>query len=96
MLTVGQPEDPTADASLQWPPDRREIDAGTLTINSIESDDNSPARNITFDPLVLPHGIDPSDDPLLSARSAAYSVSFRRREAEQKSPSAVSAAEVAR
>jgi catalase len=96
MLTAGQPGDPTADASLQWPPDRREIDAGTLTINSIESDDNSPARDITFDPLVLPYGIDPSDDPLLSARSAAYSVSFRRREAEHKSPSAVSAAEVSR
>jgi catalase len=94
MLTVGQPGDPTADASLRWPPDRRQIDAGTLTIDSVLSDDNSPARDITFDPLVLPHGIDPSDDPLLSARSAAYSVSFRRREAERKPASAVSAVEV--
>jgi catalase len=96
MLTVGQPRDPTAEAAVQWPPDTRRIDAGTLTINSIESDDNSPTRDITFDPLVLPHGIDPSDDPLLSARSAAYSVSFRRREDEHKPASSVSAAEVAR
>jgi catalase len=38
---------------------------------------------------VLPSGIAPSDDPLLSARSAAYSESFTRREGETKSPSAV-------
>jgi catalase len=94
MLTVGQPGDPTADAALQWPPDRRQVDAGTLTIDSIESDDTSPIRNLTFDPLVLPDGIGPSDDPLLSARSAAYSVSFRRREGEGKAASAVSPVEV--
>jgi catalase len=34
-----------------------------------------------------------SDDPLLSARSAAYSVSFTRREGERKEPSAISATE---
>jgi len=32
-----------------------------------------------FDPLVLPAGIAPSDDPLLSARSAVHSQSFTRR-----------------
>ena len=46
---------------------------GTLTLDSVESDDTSPARDINFDPLVLPAGIAPSDDPLLSARSAVYS-----------------------
>ena len=94
MLTVGQPGDPTADATRQWPPERQQIDAGTLTFDSIESDDTSPTRNINFDPLVLPDGIASSDDPLLSARSAAYSVSFRRREGEHKDANAVSTAEV--
>jgi catalase len=96
MLTVGQPGDPTADAALQWPSDRKQINAGTLTIDAIESEDASPTRDITFDPLVLPDGISPSDDPLLSARSAAYAQSFRRREGERKNPSAVSPAEVER
>jgi catalase len=94
MLTVGQPGDPTAEAARQWPPERRQIDAGVLTISSIESDDTSPTSKITFDPLVLPDGISQSDDPLLSTRSAAYSVSFIRREGERKAASAVSAAEV--
>jgi catalase len=93
MLTVGRPGDPTADASAAWPPDRQQIDAGTLTIESIESEDSSPTRDIVFDPLVLPDGIAPSDDPLLSARSAAYMQSFRRREAEPRTASPVSPAE---
>ena len=68
VITVGQPGDPTADATQTWPPDRQQIDAGTLTINKIESEDSNPIRDINFDPLVLPNGMAPSDDPLLSAR----------------------------
>jgi catalase len=94
ILTIGQPGDSTADATSVWPPDRKQIDAGTLTINTIESEATSPTRDINFDPLVLPDGISPSDDPLLSARSAAYSQSFTRREREHKEPSAISTAEV--
>ena len=93
MITLGQPGDLTADATLPWPPERERIDVGTLTIDHVESEDTSPARDINFDPLVLPNGITGSDDPLLSARSAAYSQSFTRREGEPKSPSAVSATE---
>ena len=33
------------------------------------------------------------DDPLLTARSAAYAQSFTRREGEHKAPSAISTAE---
>jgi len=93
IITVGQPGDPTNNATLPWPPERQQVDAGTLTINQVESEDTSPVRDINFDPLLLPDGIAASDDPLLSARSAAYSVSFTRREGEHKDPSAVSTAE---
>jgi catalase len=93
VITVGQPGDPTNDATLPWPPGREQIDVGTLTIDHVESEDTSPARDINFDPLVLPNGIAGSDDPLLSARSAAYARSFTRREGEHKDPSAVSTAE---
>ena len=93
VITIGQPGDPTADATLPWPSDRRQVDVGMLTINHVESEDTSPARDINFDPLILPDGISGSDDPLLSARSAAYSQSFTRREGEHKEPSAVSSAE---
>ena len=96
ILTVGQPGDKTAEAATAWPADRRQIDVGTLTIETVESEDTSQIRDIVFDPLVLPDGILPSDDPLLNARSAAYSQSFVRREGEKKVPSAISPQEVRR
>ncbi len=89
ILTVGQPGDPTNDATLPWPAERQQIDAGTLSVDRILTEAEGNCRDINFDPLVLPAGIEPSDDPLLSARSAAYSVSFTRRAGEPKTPSAV-------
>jgi catalase len=96
IVTIGQPGDPTDDATIAWPAERELVEAGTLTLDGIESEDTSPVRTVNFDPLILPDGISPSDDPLLSARSAAYSVSFTRRVGEPASPSAVSPQEVSR
>ena len=89
IVTLGQPGDPTNDATIAWPADREEVDVGTLTVNRLVGEDEGVCRDINFDPLVLPDGIEASDDPLLSARSAVYSSSFTRRAAEAKAPSAV-------
>jgi catalase len=94
IVIIGQPGDPTNDATIAWPAGREQVDVGTVTLDQVESDDTSPARDINFDPLVLPAGIAPSDDPLLSARSAVYSQSFTRRAGETKQPSAITPAEV--
>jgi catalase len=95
VLTIGEPGDPTNDAMTAWPPNRRKIDVGTLTIDSLQTEAAGNARDVNFDPLVLPDGIAPSDDPLLSARSAVYFESFTRRAREPKEPSEVNFAEVA-
>ncbi|MGB8406458.1 MAG: catalase family peroxidase [Mycobacterium sp.] len=89
MITVGLPQDPTHDATQLWPPDRITINAGTVTISTVQTEVAGNARDINFDPLVLPEWITPSDDPLLSTRSAVYARSFARRTAEPKHPSAV-------
>jgi catalase len=94
IVTVGQPGDPTNDATLPWPENRERVDVGTVTLDRVESDDTSAARDMNFDPLVLPNGIAPSDDPLLSARSAIYSQSYTRRAGETKQPSAITPADV--
>lgn len=96
MLTIGQSGDPTNDATLPWPDSRRRIDAGTLTIDAVQSEDSSPTALLNFDPLVLPDGITPSDDPLLSARSSVYSASFTARSGESKPPSAITPGDVDR
>ncbi|KAA2236594.1 catalase family peroxidase [Salinarimonas soli] len=89
VVTLGRPGDPTADATLPWPSDRKTVDAGTLVLTGTAAEGPGNCRDVNFDPLVLPDGIAPSDDPLLSARSAAYSQSFTRRAGEPKSPSPV-------
>jgi len=96
IVTIGQADDPTNDATLPWPAGRRQIDAGTVTIDHASSEDGGRCTAVNYDPLVLPSGIEPSDDPLLSARSAAYARSFTLRadEEHEKPPSAVTAREV--
>jgi catalase len=89
VLTVGEPGDPTNDATKPWPAARRTIDAGTITISAVQTEEAGNARDVNFDPLVLPDGIAPSDDPLLTARSAVYARSFTRRAVEPKTASAV-------
>jgi catalase len=94
IIIVGQPGDPTNDATMTWPAGREQVNVGTLTLDRVESDDTSAARDLNFDPLVLPAGIAASDDPILSARSAVYSQSYTRRAGEQKQPSAITPARV--
>lgn len=89
VVTLGQPDDPTADATRLWPAGRTQVDAGTLTLAEATPEAAGTCRDVNFDPLVLPDGIAASDDPLLSARSAAYARSFTRRAGETKAPSAV-------
>jgi catalase len=89
VATIAKPDDPTNDATRAWPDDREHVDLGTLTVDRAEGEDAGYCRDINYDPLVLPSGIEASDDPLLSARSAAYSQSFRRRAGEDKPASAV-------
>jgi catalase len=85
MLTPADPGDPVDDATRAWPPERElhRVDAGKIVIERAESQIDGGCRDINFDPLILPHGITPSDDPLLAARSAAYAVSFDRRTREE-------------
>jgi catalase len=94
VITVGQPGDPTDDASIAWPEGRETVDVGSLILDRAESDATSAATDLNFDPLALPAGIAPSDDPLLSARSAVYSQSFTRRAGEPKPAVAITPVDV--
>jgi catalase len=84
VVTVANPDDPTADPSKAWPEDRRTVDVGTLTVQRIEPERDGPCRDINFDPTVLPTGIRTSDDPFPAARSSVYAKSYDRRAAEAK------------
>jgi catalase len=94
IVVVGKPGDPTNDPSIAWPADREPVDVGTLTLDRVEAEEISAATDIFFDPLMLPAGMAPSDDPVLLVRSPVYSQSHTRRASETKQPSAITPADV--
>ncbi|MFT8419980.1 MAG: catalase family peroxidase [Gluconacetobacter sp.] len=94
VVTVGGAGDITADPTVPWPAGRRQVDAGTLTLVRAESEDGGPCKGITYDPLILPEGIAPSDDPIPAARSAVYARSFVLRSGEPETTSAIGRAAI--
>lgn len=89
VVIPANPADRTDNATVQWTGPHRRIDVGTLVLDRAATEVAGNCRDYNYDPLILPRGVSASDDPLLPARSAAYSVSFRRRAAEGPRPDAM-------
>lgn len=82
VFTLADASDNENDPTVPWPETRPHIVAGQLLIRTTSSQANGQCRDINFDPLVLPSGIEATADPILRARSAAYAESYRRRARE--------------
>jgi catalase len=67
--------DPLDDPTQPWPEERERVELGTMELTDV-ADVEEP---VIFDPNNLVDGIEPSDDPILAARSPSYSVSIERR-----------------
>ena len=78
-LQLAQAGDRIDSAVTPLPEDRRKVTLGRLTIKSVAPDAGGPCLTITYNPMVLPKGIEPSADPMLAARAAPYVVSLGRR-----------------
>jgi catalase len=76
---LAQPGDQTKDASQPWPADRKVVDLGVLTLTKVVPNSLEAQQKLLFLPTNLTAGIELSDDPLPSVRTAAYAVSFGRR-----------------
>ena len=76
---LAEPGDQTKDASQPWPDDRKVVDLGVLTLTKVVPNSLEAQKRLLFLPTNLTPGIELSDDPLPSVRSAAYGVSFGRR-----------------
>jgi catalase len=76
---LAEPGDQTKDASQPWPDDRKLVDLGVLTLTKVVPNSLEVQKKLLFLPTNLTPGIELSDDPLPSVRSAAYGVSFGRR-----------------
>jgi catalase len=78
-LQLAEATDPTDDPSLLWPAERKRVDLGRLEITGISASSLADERKLIFDPSNLTPGIEASGDPILAARSAAYSISYDKR-----------------
>lgn len=82
MVTFANDDDDENNATIAWPAERTTINAGTVVIRSAQSQQGGACDGINFDPLVLPQGMQATDDPILNARGSAYAESYRRRARE--------------
>jgi len=71
--------DPTNDATKVWSDDNAIVDLGAIQITNPLPNGAEIEKQILFTPGALTDGIEPSDDPLINARTAAYADSFSRR-----------------
>jgi len=69
------PGDPIDDATKHYPADRKIVDLGTITLTKTVAEENT----LSFLPLNLVDGIEPSNDPLIIVRNEAYAISLSRR-----------------
>lgn len=79
MLQLAEPNDRLDSAVTPLPAERKKVNLGRLQITSVSADATGPCLTITYNPLILPKGVEAGPDPLLSARAAPYAVGLARR-----------------
>jgi catalase len=78
-LELAQADDKIDNATVPLPEGRKKVNLGMLKVTSVAEDGGGECLAITFNPLVLPKGVEPSADPLIAARAAPYAVGLGRR-----------------
>jgi catalase len=83
MLQLAGEHDPSDDVTALWPADRPRVELGRLQVTSLSPTGADDERHLVFDPTNRTDGIELSADPILLARSAAYSISYGYRSKNQ-------------
>lgn len=78
-LELAQADDKIDSATVPLPEGRKKVNLGLLKITSVAEDSGGECLTITYNPMVLPKGVEPSGDPMLAARAAPYAVGLGRR-----------------
>ncbi|HEV3234010.1 MAG TPA: catalase [Candidatus Dormibacteraeota bacterium] len=79
LFRMADDEDSLVDPTSPWPESRESVYAGRLLVTGVVQDQDAGCAQLTFDPTTVVDGIELSDDPILHARSEAYSVSIANR-----------------
>jgi catalase len=84
VVQVAESGDVTDDATVHWPETRQLIEFGTIELTDVLANSVAEQQHIIFDPIPRVDGIEPSADPLLELRAAAYLLSGRERRAAKE------------
>jgi catalase len=79
VVTLGEAGDEQNNPTVYWPSERRQVQAGVLTLTAATPQAGAECEKLNFDPLVMAEGIAPTQDPVLLFRSPAYAASFVKR-----------------
>ncbi len=78
-LELAEPGDKLDNATVPLPAGRKKVTLGVLKITAVSDDSTGACVAINYNPMVMPKGIEASNDPMLAARAAPYVVSRGRR-----------------
>jgi catalase len=78
-LELAQSGDRLDSATVPLPEGRRKVNLGVLKVTAVAEDGGGPCLTITYNPLVVPTGVEPSADPMIAARAAPYGIGLSRR-----------------
>jgi catalase len=81
-LELAQAGDKLDNATVPLPEGRKKVNLGTLRITAVSDDEKGPCLTVNYNPMVMPKGVEPSNDPMLSARAAPYAIALGRRLSE--------------
>jgi catalase len=80
LAQVANEGDKVNDPTEVWPASNKVVELGVITLNKAVKDQSEAQRQILYNPVGLPAGIEPSDDPVLAMRFPAYAVSYGQRQ----------------
>ena len=78
-LELAQAGDRIDSATVPLLEGRKKVNLGMLKITSVAEDSGGACLAITYNPMVLPKGVEPSADPMIAARAAPYASGLGRR-----------------
>ena len=80
---IAEEGDPTDDATKHWPEDRKQVELGTIKVDTLlsEIESRSEQQRIIYDPIPRVEGVEASADPLIDMRAAVYLISGKERRA---------------
>jgi catalase len=79
-MMIGDPGDELDDPSMSWPVTRQTVNMGTLFIDRLALEEGVDVERLSFNPMRLPPGIEPSGDQILRARGEIYQLGCRGRD----------------